>query len=70
MEYHGRLYYKCELYGLSHGESTDWRLSYVACGQFNADVDLDLRNPVIGILKHTPRQDMDPPLDGQFRMEV
>lgn len=27
-------YYKCRLYGVSHGAATDWRVSYVACGRF------------------------------------
>ena len=27
--------YKCLVYGDSHSESTDWRLSYQACGMFN-----------------------------------
>ena len=29
-EWHDRRYHKCELYGLSHSEATDWRLSYQA----------------------------------------
>lgn len=27
--------YKCELYGTSCSESTDWRVSYQACGMMN-----------------------------------
>lgn len=30
--YHDKWYYKCEVYGCSHSESTDWRKSYGACG--------------------------------------
>ena len=30
-----RTYYKCEVYGLSHSEATDWRVNYPACGLFN-----------------------------------
>ena len=69
-KYHDRTYHKCELYGLSHGESTDWRLSYVACGQFNAEIDLDLWRPVIEVLKSLPRPVLDPPLNGQMKREV
>ena len=39
--WHDRRYHKCELYGLSHSEATDWRLSYPACGMFNGKVDID-----------------------------
>ncbi len=32
--YHTATYYKCTKYGVSHGEATDWRLKYPACGRF------------------------------------
>lgn len=40
-EYHGRRYHKCEIYGLSHSESSDWRLSWMACGMYNVPQDMD-----------------------------
>ena len=30
-----RTYYKCDVYGLSNSEATDWRLKYPACGIIN-----------------------------------
>lgn len=27
-------YYKCRLFGDSHGPATDWRVRFVACGKF------------------------------------
>ena len=30
-----RTYYKCDVYGASHSEATDWRKSFKACGLFN-----------------------------------
>lgn len=30
-----RTYYKCEIYGLSDSEATDFRKSWAACGQYN-----------------------------------
>lgn len=30
-----RTWYKCEIWGVSSSESSDWRLSYDACGLFN-----------------------------------
>lgn len=32
---HSRAYYKCEVYGESASEATDWRLKYPACGLKN-----------------------------------
>ena len=32
--YHTVTYYKCTKYGVSHGQATDWRLKYPACGRF------------------------------------
>ena len=66
-KYHDRQYYKCELYGLSHGESTDWRLKYQACGMFNMPIDMDKWVPVLEQIKHAPRGP-EPPLEGQIRM--
>ena len=51
-----RRYYKCELYGLSCGEATDWKISERACGMMNQDVDLDTWQPIIDRLKHMPRE--------------
>ena len=31
----GTAYYKCEIYGKSNSEATDWRVKYPACGKFN-----------------------------------
>lgn len=33
--YHDRILHKCEAYGLTHSEATDWRLRWVACGLKN-----------------------------------
>jgi hypothetical protein len=34
-DFHGRRYYKCDVYGLSHGGATDWRIRWTACGRFS-----------------------------------
>ena len=66
--YHGRSYYKCELYGISRSEATDWRISNQACGMFNMEVDMDRWQP---ILKQILWQDMktEQPLEGQLNWE-
>lgn len=33
---HARVYWKCELYGITGGPGTDWRKSWQACGKFEA----------------------------------
>lgn len=30
-------FYKCEVYGISRSEATDWAKSWTACGAFNID---------------------------------
>lgn len=42
--YHDRILHKCEAYGLTHSEATDWRLRWVACGLKN--LPLPDENPV------------------------
>ena len=66
-KYHDRQYYKCELYGVTHGESTDWRLSNQACGMYNVPQDMDKWVPVLEQIKHAPRSP-EPPLEGQIRI--
>lgn len=63
-EWHDKRYHKCELYGMSHSEATDWRLSWIACGQFNVSVDTDKMNPVYLTLSH--RREPEPQLEGQM----
>lgn len=31
-DYHGRRYFKCIAYGVTHGAGTDWRAGWAACG--------------------------------------
>ena len=67
-EYHDKRYHKCELYGLSHSEATDWRLSYQACGMYNVPQDMAWFTPLFEQIKHDPK--IFQPLDGQIRLEV
>ena len=67
-KYHGKSYHKCELYGLSHSEATDWRLSYPACAMYNMPVNLDLWTPLLEQLKHESKN-IEKPLDGQIRLQ-
>ena len=68
-DYHGRRYQKCNLYGVSRSEATDWRLSYPACGAFNVPDDkLDVYSPYL--MQIIRERNAEPPIDGQVSMEV
>ncbi len=66
--YHDKRYHKCELYGMSHSEATDWRLSYLACGMYNVPQNMVTWTPLLDqILRgRVPEK----PLEGQIRLEV
>lgn len=55
-----RRYYKCEVYGISNSEATDWCLSYDACGMYNKVWG---GNPLIRMVK--PERPMEEAIDGQ-----
>jgi hypothetical protein len=61
-----RHYWKCRLYGISGGGSTDWRQKWPACGMFDRESG---EIPVIEQLKHAPRAVlMRTECDGQTSM--
>jgi len=63
-----RHYWKCRLYGVTGGESTDWRLYWPACGMYNREPVEDV--PVIEQLKHLPRAWITrQEIEGQMTME-
>ena len=64
-KYHDKQLYKCELYGLTHSEATDWRLSYQACGMYNMPQDMDRWVPMIEQIRHAPKG-QEPPIEGQI----
>lgn len=63
-----RHYWKCTQYGVSCGESTDWRVGYPACGCINRESG---EYPVIDQLKHKSRAVIErQEIEGQMMMEV
>lgn len=66
-EYRGQRYNKCELYGVSNSEATDWRQHWQACGMYNMDAG-DIGMTVLQMILHAPKGPK-PPLDGQMRIE-
>ena len=66
--YHDKSYYKCEVYGDSSSEATDWRKKWTACGAYNDDSVT--RRDVYRNISHV-RTGKDPePLEGQMMLEV
>ena len=68
-KYHDRQYYKCELYGLSHSEATDWRLSYQACGMYNVPQDMDRWVAVLDDILHAKKPALELQLAGQMKID-
>lgn len=56
-------YYKCEVYGISNSEATDWRLKYDACGLFNKET------PHRNLYKVIKPMKVQVVLDGQMEMQ-
>lgn len=47
--YHDKMLFKCEAYGITHSEATDWRKRYVACSLVH--LPLPDERPVIDRLR-------------------
>lgn len=65
--YHDKILRKCEVYGLTHSEATDWAKRYPACGHFNKELD---GRPVIEIKKRMKRQKPVEQVFGQIGMDL
>ena len=65
-KYHDRQYYKCELYGMTHSEATDWRVSYQACGMYGVEQDMDRWVSILDQILHSPKKTSEPPIEGQM----
>lgn len=67
--YHDRMLQKCERFGLSHSETSDWAQRWPACGMFNVPMPDDDK-PVKDWAKRAQHRIVaDEPADGQIRME-
>lgn len=63
--YHGRRLKKCEVYGLTHSEASDWAMCWPACGLINQETNFE------NIIRLVTPDKKEPavPLDGQVEME-
>lgn len=66
--YHDKNLLKCEAYGLTHSEATDWRVRWHACGMKEYPLLEDHRH-VFDTVKGQ-RERVQEQLDGQIEMEI
>lgn len=66
--YHDRVLRKCDVYGMTHSEASDWALKYPACGQknkpYNGREMIRFVTPSNGVCKATAAE-----IDGQTEIE-
>ncbi len=60
-----RVWFKCEVWGESSCEKSDWRLKYQACGMYNKQY---IGRPLKDIVKHHPRTKVVEQVEGQLRL--
>lgn len=64
--YRDRVYRKCEVYGVTNSEASDWNASYQACGLFNKPYPYK-GNPIIRYVTPDRKIEVDnEPLEGQL----
>lgn len=71
---YNKTYYKCECYGESNSEATDWAKSWTACGLIEGDhwqmYSIKARDgTVVNMLKHESIKKPLEECEGQIRME-
>ena len=60
-----RKYFKCEIYGNTNSEASDWRLKYPSCTMYNMPYD---GVPGIEIKKHMQRPKEETQCEGQMSL--
>lgn len=64
--YRDRVYRKCEVYGVTSSEASDWNAFYQACGLFNKPYPYE-GNPIIHCVTPDRKAEVDnEPLEGQL----
>lgn len=70
VQYHGKMYRKCKVYGLTHSAASDWAKHYLACGMFNKEYkgrpNIERVRPVRTNREEAQRIE----LEGQMKLEV
>ena len=66
-KYHNRTLCKCQVYGMTHSEATDWAGRWQACGAFNREIS---GKPVMREVRPERKKDDNTPIEGQIMTEV
>lgn len=64
--YHDRMLRKCEVYGLTRSEASDWAKRWKACGLFNKETNHKNVIRLVGAERGQPAE----PLEGQIGLEM
>lgn len=65
---HDKIYRKCEIYGNTNGEGTDWKANNIACGLYP---DVQYRGRIVAeIANKQHKNKKEETLEGQMQMEV
>lgn len=67
--YHDKVYRKCEVYGMTHSEASDWAKKWTACGMFNRAYTGRSIIELVRPEKKTGDIAADYPIEGQMKME-
>ena len=65
--YHTKILRKCEIYGLTHSEASDWARRWKACGLKNKETGHE--NVIRLVRRENLAQSLPEELDGQVEME-
>ena len=66
--YHDKYYRKCEVYGTTNSEASDWAGKYRACGFFNKKYNGEWA--VINYVKRNYKEKLpEEPIEGQIKFE-
>lgn len=57
---------KCEVYGMTHSEASDWAQKWEACGLKNKPYS---GKQIIDLIKHEPKEQVEEQLPGQMSID-
>lgn len=66
--YRDKTYRKCEIYGVTHSQASDWAKRWTACGLFNGHYHGDRVINYVRPDRPSPPIESDPPLENQISL--
>ena len=68
--YHGKMYRKCKVYGLTNSEASDWAKRWPACGMFNKTYKGRMVIEAVKPVRTNKEEAQRIELEGQMKLEV